>query len=367
MRIVLLDSGTARAERQEYLFALAGLLQRQPDTEILFLCPRGSAFAERLKSERFPFVPLPGSAWYNPFAVSALRRELDAFGPTCVHAFGGAAARFAGRGLSRCNPASTRLVVSLPARPFAEPDTPLTRPEQIPGPAARSALAAVLCPSAWSADALRKAGFPSTLLHVVLPALAPREDSKNPLPLHLPRRHWVFLTALPGRSTRGLSTLLEAMAYLRDRTDLPPWEMRILCTPDRFGSIRAKARAKKLEERLCLLGGQNLSQQLSLCDIAITTDTACDEHHVFPLHVWRAARPLICPATAPFLDIAGDERTALFYKPGNAAALASDMLRCMIDPNLYRRLRRLGLRRFASRTLDAVAWQILGIYQHIQC
>ena len=106
---------------------------------------------------------------------------------------------------------------------------------------------------------------------------------------------------------------------------------------------------------------------MPLCDIAVTADATYDEHHHFPLHAWRAARPLICPATASFMEIAGDDRTALFYKPDNAAALASDMLRCMIDPNLYRRLRRLGLRRFASRTTDAVAWQILGIYQHIQC
>ena len=366
MRIVLLDPGTARTDHQESLLALASLLQRQPDTEILFLCPRDSALAERLKAERFPFGLLPGRAWYNPFAVSALRRELDVFGPTCVHAFGGTAARLAGKGLSRCDPSRTRLVVSLPAKPFAEPDTPFTRPEQIPGTAGRSALAAILCPSAVGAGALRKAGFPSTLLHVVLPALAPRED-KSALPLNIPRRHWTFLTALRGRSIRGLRTILEAMAYLRDRTDLPSWEMRILCAADRFDHIRARARAQKLEERLCLLDGQSLAAQMPLCDIAVTADTTYDEHHLFPLHAWRAARPLICPATVPFMEIAGDERTALFYKPDNAAALASDMLRCMIDPNLYRRLRRLGLRRFASRTVDAVAWQILGIYQHIQC
>ena len=366
MRIVLLDMGTACTGRQDYLFTLARLLQRQPETEILFLCPRDSALAERLKSERFPFALLPGGAWYNPFAVRALRRELDAFGPTCVHAFGGRAARLAGQGLAFCDPSMTRLVVSLPPRPFREPDSPLTRPEQIPGPAGRSALAAILCPSALSADTLRKAGFPSTLLHVVLPAL-PRG---NAAPLRLttaPGSRCVFLTVWQGASRQILSTLLEAMTYLRDRTDLPPWEMRILCQPHQIGLIRARARVRELEANLTLLGEQTLDSQMPLCDIAVTADPDPDEHHLFPLHAWRAARPLICPATVPFVEIAGDERTALFYKPGNAAALASDMLRCMIDPNLYRRLRRLGLRRFAGRTLEAVAWQILGIYQHIRC
>lgn len=365
MRIALLDPGTACAGRQEYLCTLARLLQRQPDTEILFLCPQGSALAERLKHEGLPLAPLPGSAWYNPFAVRALRRELEAFGPTCVHAFGGAAARFAGHGLSRCDPAQTRLVVSLPARPFREPDSPLTRPEQIPGPAGRSALAAILCPSALSADTLRKAGFPSTLLHVVLPALA--RDDATPLRMSIPGSHCVFLTSWQGDSKRTLYTLLEAMTYLQDREDLPSWEMRVLCPPHRIGLIRNEARIRKLEANLTLLGEQTLASQMPLCDIAVTANPDPDEQHLFPLHAWRAARPLICPATVPFMEIAGDERTALFYKPGNPAALASDMLRCMIDPNLYRRLRRLGLRRFAGRTLDAVAWQILGIYQHIGC
>lgn len=174
--------------------------------------------------------------------------------------------------------------------------------------------------------------------------------------------HFVFGMAQSLEPMSGALLVIRAMAALWQRSDLPPWEVRMFGGGPRFREVLNEAESLGVASRLCLLDNQHLPQMLPLCHAWLAPGTNPRE---FPETAWAgiaAGVPVICvksPLHDERLMSAPDAPApALRVASNDPQSLARAMIGLMRDERLRERLTsggeairpEIGLAAMAART-----------------
>lgn len=165
----------------------------------------------------------------------------------------------------------------------------------------------------------------------------------------------------------GATLVTRAMAALWQRTDLPPWEVRLYGGGDRFVEVFEEARALGVTSRLSLLSDQD-------CDIMTS---ALGQAHAFlvpgsspeeaPVTLWAgpaAGLPAIV-SRGPLHEerLRGCEDAVLFFDEGNPQALAEAMITLMQDASLRRELALRGRKAVLRHLPDDAARELCAFFE----
>lgn len=174
--------------------------------------------------------------------------------------------------------------------------------------------------------------------------------------------HFVFGMAQSLEPMSGALLVIRAMAALWQRTDLPPWEVRMFGGGPRFREVLNEAESLGVASRLCLLDNQPLPQMLPLCHVWLAPGTNPREFPETARAGIAADVPVICvnsPLHDERLKPAPDAPApALHVASNDPQSLAKAMISLMRDERLRERLVRggeairpeIGLEAMADRT-----------------
>ena len=202
---------------------------------------------------------------------------------------------------------------------------------------------------AWGSLPQGRTPPPEEALHLLAPGI--NSKAFSPAPAWQARRggHFIFGLADSLVPRSGAQTAVRAMAALWQRSDLPPWEVRMLGEGPRFVEVLDEARNLGVASRLCLLAEQNPAEALRHCHAWLAPGSAPDEA---PETLWQgcaAGLPVICSASplheerlAPHALPNWPRGPALLVPMNDAQALARAMIEIMQREALREELARCG-------------------------
>ncbi|MEX2016146.1 MAG: glycosyltransferase [Candidatus Hydrogenedentales bacterium] len=350
----------AGAERVQDLLA-ASLPQFSVETG--FACLKPGRFAEMRQTREAPLVELAMRARFDVRPALRLaqivRREryelLHTHSPRALliarvasalsgvpivhHVHGNTSSEVAGRRFTRLNAWAERK--SLPAA------------------------AAVIAVSASVADYLRTLGVPAQKLRVVpngvptRPRLADRNGLTGDFTLGL-----VALL----RPRKGVETLLEAAALLRDRG--LAGKLRIV---GRFETNDYEREIHRHAEQLGLDGmidwrgfQQRVDAELDQMDLLVFPSILPEGMPMVLLEAMAAGVPIVASRVSGITDVVRDRKDGLIFPPGDAAALADAVSELIGNPALQERLRRTAFCRQHEHFSDtSMAAAVADIYHGV--
>ena len=165
----------------------------------------------------------------------------------------------------------------------------------------------------------------------------------------------------------GATLVMRAMAALWQRTDLPPWEMRLYGGGDRFAEVLGEARALGVTSRLALLGEQEndiMRAALGQAHAFLVPGSSPEEA---PETLWAglaAALPAIV-SRVPLHEerLRRCEDAVLFFDEGNPQALAEAMITLMHDAPLRRTLAMRGREAVLRHLPDDAARELCAFFE----
>jgi glycosyltransferase involved in cell wall biosynthesis len=151
----------------------------------------------------------------------------------------------------------------------------------------------------------------------------------------LPTRYAVMVGNM--RPYKGHEIALDAWQLVQKTSHLPL--VFVGGGPD-YEAIRAKSVRKGVEECTIFLG--YLPRETTLRVIAdatmVVAPSQSEGHPIFALEAGALARPLVCSAIPPLLDIVDEGTSALTFPPDDPTQLAQCVLTLESDPDLRARL-----------------------------
>lgn len=201
----------------------------------------------------------------------------------------------------------------------------------------------ILCANGVVRSHLANSGLDTARLQVVHPGL---DAAALSLRRERADGRFVFVAVESLLQGAGLFVLLRAMTALWQRTDLPPWEVRVVGAGEALLSILDEARTLGVEARLALLSRQDLGEVLPRCDALLVPNRQPCGNVLALMAAWCCALPLVYTDIAPHGEILraaeaashsaldSAQKTALSVPPGEAQALAADMIRLLTEPVL---------------------------------
>lgn len=177
------------------------------------------------------------------------------------------------------------------------------------------------------------------------------------------KQHFIFGMADGLTPRSGAQLVVRGMSAIWQRTDLPPWEMRILGGGPRFNEVLEEAVGLGVESRLCLLNEQHPPDVLSRCHAWIVPGTSPEE---LPETFWAgfaAHLPVICSHSELHMErLAGQADAALVVEENDPQALAKAMIEVMQCADLRQSLRERGAGLLARAGFEAMAEGACRLY-----
>lgn len=398
LRTLLFSLEKSWSVAQEQALALALALHGSGRYDVRLCCPADSALAQRARQQDASLPLLSVSSPRHLPSLFRLWRCQQRKQPLLLHSFDPDALQLAERLTHVRRPGSTVLLHSCLTNPAAEGreadaasasergterglvrDVPFNNMESKGGTGDKDGSATlnlggkgsaskgwqlankILCAHGTLRSQLADCGLDAARLCVVHPGL----DAAA-----LPRRReredgrFVFVAVEHLQQGAGLFVLLRAMAALWQRTDLPPWEVRVVGSGRALTAILDEARSLGVEARLALLSRQDLGEVLPRCDaLLVPHRQACGNTRAL-MAAWCCALPLVCTDMAPHEEVlraaeracglasdvfdgAGSARVSTPVDPGLAAlsvpsgeaqVLAAAMIRLLTEPDLCAQL-----------------------------
>lgn len=193
-------------------------------------------------------------------------------------------------------------------------------------------------------------------------AVGPTTDQTTD-PAACAKQHFIFgmTDGLTPRS--GAQLVVRSMSAIWQRTDLPPWEVRILGGGPRFNEVLEEAVGLGVESRLCLLNEQHLPDVLARCHAWIVPGSSPEE---LPETFWAgfaAHLPVICSRSELHMErLAGQADAALVVEENDPQALAKAMIEVMQSADLRQSLRERGAGPLARAGFEAMAEGACRLY-----
>ncbi len=348
MYILLLDLGPSLRGGQRQVYYLARHLARRPDVRAVTACPCTSPLAELLRKEGAAVLPLPGRAVWNPLLLPVLLRATARIENPILHTHDAHAATL-GRVVKAVRP-GTILIHS-------------RRVSYTPGSMGKYAAAdAVVGVSAAVTEQMIRAGVPRCRTRTIHSGIDPtRYRPRNPTGSG-PFR-FVSIGALTPQ--KGYPTLLEAAALLDRDPDLPEWEVRIVGEGPLHGFLQERIRTLHLNRRVHPVGMQDSRDELPLAHALVAASADGEGSSAVVKEGWAADLPVICSALPSNLELIRHGDNGLAFPPGDAAALAAAMRRCLLEPETVRVLVEGGRKTLPDFTDERMARAYLELYREL--
>lgn len=351
MQILLLDLAHIWSIPQQQALAMAGALSRMEQFTPLLCCPAGSPLARQARESSLPVWELSGVSPRNVLTLFRLWSRQRRQRILLLHTFGGEAPTLGW--LVRCmrKPETTILLHSRFLPEHLE--------ENFRGRVWREA-DKVVCGSTFISARLRDGGLDPAGLPVIHPGLNPTH-----YPPRRPRGDGRFTFVCTGtlEENAGHSVLIKAMAALWQRTDLPPWEVRIVGGGPLFRNILDEAESLGVESRLALLGAQPEGEVLPSCDALVTPFTGPQGNLNAVAAGWLTGLPVICTALAVHQELVRPGDNVLAVAPGDPQELASAMIRLMLEQPLHNSLTLRGISMTSRINEDDMTRRCLELYR----
>lgn len=317
--LISLDQDISAGQRQ--LLYLAEALDRSEDFDPLLACAETSELANRANELGLPLLPLPGQRKLSPLKLLTLFLYLRRNHPDIVHSHDEKGLDLVALFKKRFKAWGSALVHT---RHQALPLTSKTslRNNLIPP--------AMVASSRLAAQVAVEAGVPKDRFYIIKPGLDP---SIAPARLYRGDGRFVFAVTGPLSPGSGYETLLPALALLKKRPDLPPWEVRVV-SPDPIGPVLELAEQHQVQDRLALLGPQDEDLIMAAADAAIFTPSDQTIHQEPMLKAWKNSLPLICSNLPHLREMLKYTYSALVSPVGDIQNLAQSMANLIIDPDL---------------------------------
>ncbi|MBQ9453005.1 MAG: glycosyltransferase family 4 protein [Desulfovibrio sp.] len=152
-------------------------------------------------------------------------------------------------------------------------------------------------------------------------------------------RHFIFCMGNALSPHSGANLAVRAMAAIRQREDLPPWEVRAYGSGPRFGEVLHEAQTLGVASRLCLLGEQPLPQALQGAHAWLAPGSSLEEA---PESLWAgvaAGLPVLCSDSPLHLQrLANAPDAGGIFAADDPQSLAQAMIRLMLDTQFRNRL-----------------------------
>ena len=181
------------------------------------------------------------------------------------------------------------------------------------------------------------------------------------------QKHERFIFAMVGALTpqKGHSVLIKAMALLKEYTDMPPWEVRVVGDGPLFGEILAEAKSLEVDIHLSLLGRQDAAKILPQCDAMLVPSVDGEGSSGTVKEAWAVGLPLICSSLAANLELVENEHNGLVFICGLERDLAEAMRRVALDPSLGATLVAAGRESVLHYTADKMAASYNRLYDRL--
>ncbi len=342
------DAVFARAARVEgeHILALACAMCDGGQYTPLLVCRRHSPVGVAAKALGLPFLPLGGVTTFSGLLRLWLwqRRHAQLVVQTV-----GVEAMDLGRRIMRQRPAGTTLLIH--AFPVVPPMGSALQGKAL------SAAHKILCGSAHVRECIVEAWQCS---HVQTRnedgqlSLAGSKELELPPAIDVasysPGLSWTEADAASGRHFifcmgnalsphSGANLAVRAMAAIRQREDLPPWEVRAYGSGPRFEEVLHEAQTLGVASRLCLLGDQPLPQALQAAHAWLAPGSSLEE---VPESLWAgvaADLPVLCSDSPLHLQrLANASDAGGIFAADDPQSLAQAMIRLMLDTQFRKRL-----------------------------
>lgn len=327
--------GEARAE-QEQALALARGMRDAGRWAPLIVCRRGSWLAGRAGELGLPCVTLGQGAAARTAGCLRLWWRFRRQGHLLIQTLGTESVSWGARLAAWRRPFGARATLLVHAFPVRPPSAASLRTRY-----GRDVMAAqkILCGSEHVRERLHdahcngdssSAGLPGERLERFLPCV----DADRLRVTPTPRRegaNFVFAMTESFLPQSGALPVLQAMLLLKQRSDLPPWEVRLYGNGSRCGEIWEEARALGVESRLCLLGPQPLAEALRRCDVWLAPGQADAE---VPSTFWAgfvAGVPVIYSLSHLHREFLGHARPCLPLSAVSPEKIAEAMRLTLLD------------------------------------
>ncbi|WP_346666943.1 glycosyltransferase [uncultured Desulfovibrio sp.] len=327
--------GEARAE-QEQALALARGMRDAGRWAPLIVCRRGSWLAGRAGELGLPCVTLGQGAAARTAGCLRLWWRFRRQGHLLIQTLGTESVSWGARLAAWRRPFGARATLLVHAFPVRPPSAASLRSRH-----GRDVMAAqkILCGSEHVRERLHdahcngdssSAGLPGERLERFLPCVDVDRLRVTPTP----RRegtNFVFAMTESFLPQSGALPVLQAMLLLKQRSDLPPWEVRLYGNGPRCGEIWEEARALGVESRLCLLGPQPLAEALRRCDVWLAPGQADAE---VPSTFWAgfvAGVPVIYSLSHLHREFLGHARPCLPLSAVSPEKIAEAMRLTLLD------------------------------------
>ena len=351
MQTLLLDLARTWGTPQRQVLALAHALRRAGRFAPLICCPADAPLAGQAREADLPLLGLSGVSPRNLLSLFRLWNRQRHQRILLIHTFDGDAPAL-GWLVRRMRKPELTILLHSRFTPRALENNFRSRVWQEADK--------IVCGTTFIAARLRDGGLDPAALPVIRPGLRPEE-----YPRRRPRNDGRFAFVTTGALTGdgGHSVLVKAMAALWQRTDLPPWEVRIMGEGPLFGDILEEAQALGVESRLALLGPQQEGDVLPLCDALVAPFTGPQGHSRALAAGWLTGLPVICATSPVHLELARPDDNVLGVAPGDPQELASAMIRLMLEPQLCDTLASQGVSMTSRVNEDAMTQRCLELYE----
>jgi glycosyltransferase involved in cell wall biosynthesis len=219
---------------------------------------------------------------------------------------------------------------------------------------------AVVTPSAWSAEAVRRVGLASTLVHVVHAGI----DLPEPTPLE--KRERVVLSMGRLVKSKGVDVLVEAFA--RAASGRPDWRLEVAGSGREAERLQDQSARSSCAERISFLGqlaGEAKRAALSRASIGVVPSRS--ESFGGTL-LELAAQGLACVATEAggMVELTDDGRAVRCVPPGDVGALAEALAELMDDTEARRKLGEAARKNASAFSWDAAAAGYEALYRVVR-
>ncbi len=341
--VVLLDDATGWSTRQVEILALAEAFKVQGHA-VHVACPASSPLAQKALEQEFSVLPLSFSFSNRVGLLWRFKRKT----PLLVYAFSAVAASFARAWAAWRAPHATLCVQDVKELP---PQEKTRLSAQL---ATWKSFHKCIFPCALMSKIWVDAGLANAHAHAIAPALdASTWGTMPPALPPQPQKRALFLVHTSLCHEGGLPTVLKAMEQLleweQEKQLGPSFEVRVVGSGQDFESLLTQARGLGVEERLALLGEQDLADVLPLVhglilpqqnshEVCVAwgqppvgTGSMTTVHAL--LAAWTLSIPVMCTDVAPYNE--WSQGHMLTFAPDDAKALAEHMWQCSQNTDFW--------------------------------
>ncbi len=350
MLTLLLDLERSEGMRQKRILFLAEALERSDRFKPLICCPEGSFLADEARKSGFEVFALKSespSGIANRLRLWLFQRKQEKL---LIHSFGGRAHELAHIIRKMRRPDNAILVQTIFSgisrdKPFKT--APFVQADKI------------TCGSTNVLNLAARAGLDPSRMMIIRPGYAIPADRSA---YYKAQDRFIFMTYGGLSPGCGHSLLVKSMAAMWQRSDLPPWEVRIFGSGPLFQSILDEAFSLGVSDRLALLGDQKAEAVLGLGDVMLVPSVGTDGNGEAICLGWLFGLAVICSDLPVHMEQVRQEENALAVTPDDPQALASAMIRLMQQEDLRQYLIEGGERMLPLISSETMVEGFLKLY-----